>query len=222
MGLVEIKCKALSRIELISPLSKKKCVYYQWKIEKYVSNKNSGHWVKIGGSESSSPFYGEDDSGRAIIFPYGAELRLKTDMQIKCGSSGLKPEWKVFFDSKNVKYNGFLGGNSLRVTEIYVEPEDRLYILGTAHFWRSGRSDEVEMVMAGDKQKELIENMKKEDSKCHASIRKVKNSKYFLISDSSEKELISSLGWHVPAMLFGGPLLSVLTLVYILYRFHSL
>jgi len=219
MGLVEIVGKAKPRKTIISPISKKECTYYQWKIEKYARNKNSGRWVKIGGGESYEPFYIEDNTGKAIVFPIGADFKLKTDMQIKCNSYGIKPEWAMLFDSKGIKYRGFFGSNRLRITEIYVLPDDVLYILGTAHFWKSKKKDTF---MMNTEKKEVMERLYEMDSKCHASLRKGKNSKYYLISDSSEKELISRMSWQVPLMLFGGPLLSVAMLIYILYRFHSL
>jgi hypothetical protein len=218
MGLVEVKGKAVCRKELTSPLSNKKCVYFDWKIERYVSSKNGGHWSTVALGSSSDPFYIKDDTAQAIVFPNGAKLKLRTDMQIKCYSNELKPSWKQFFDSQKISHrSGFFGGSKFRITEIYIEPEDNLYILGTAHFWKAKK---ITTPFMKDEEKKILEKISENDSKCNASIMKGKNSKYFFISDKSEKELIKSMSWQIPLMLFGGPLLSAACLIGILIEFH--
>ena len=83
------------------------------------------------------------------------------------------------------------GFNNIEDIQKVIEPNDELYILGSA-----------------------VENDK--ESKINDSgpikIGKSKNHPYYYISDSTEKELLDKFGWNVPLSIFGGAILSICTL----------
>lgn len=218
MGLVEIRGKAVCRKSLLSPLEKKPCVYFKWTLERWEKRGKHSKWVTIGKGESSEPFYLEDDTGRTIVFPTGAEMNLKIDYRKEFGGFGSVPaELQSFLDQNDVTYRGLFGLTSrMRFTEIFVVPGNIIYLLGSACSWQkknrrmSESPDQVEM---------LMKEMEIQDNECSSCIRKVSDQPWFYISDSSEKDIISSLGWWVPLSIIGGPVLSAASLIYILHRF---
>src|SRR4030095_2389299 len=78
IGLVELNGKAVCRDDMQSPVSKAKCVYWRLKGEYYQSGKHGG-WKNLYSAKSSSKFLLEDDSGRMLIEPDGAEIDIPTD-----------------------------------------------------------------------------------------------------------------------------------------------
>ncbi|MDD5091295.1 MAG: GIDE domain-containing protein, partial [Candidatus Wallbacteria bacterium] len=218
--LVEVTGTAMQRKLINSPMLQKACAYYKWKVEKLVKTKNSSHWREIGGGESREPFYLEDETGRAIVFPAGAELNLVNDYQQVFGSfSTLPPNLNRFLTEQRISGSSFFGLRSkLRFSETFVAPRDKLYVLGTAHF-RQKKADLEHSGAADEKTAIMMREIEENDSHCAASIVKGENTKWFYISDRSEKQIVSSMGWWVPLSIWGGPLLSAGCLAYVLYRF---
>ena len=107
-GLFEISGKATSHEETImSPVTLKKCVYYEIKIEEEVRQNNSTRWKTVFETASSNLFAVEDLTGKAIIDPYMAELDLAKDA--KC----IRDE-AVYKDGKKKWYYRLLDG---KITE---------------------------------------------------------------------------------------------------------
>ncbi|MDD2714650.1 MAG: hypothetical protein PHW04_02020 [Candidatus Wallbacteria bacterium] len=217
MGLVEVNGKALGRKNLLSPMHLKPCVYFQWKVDQWVSSKNGGHWSLLSKGESNEAFFIEDDTARAIVFPEGATMNLKTDYCREFSSfSTLPAELTAFLKQKHINYESLFGGHRrLRFTEIFIAPNDGLYILGTAAFWQK-KADADNLDNPDPDLAAQMKSMALEDNKCVASIRK--GEQWFYLSDSSEKDILSSLGWWAPFAIFGGPLLTLVCMIYLLFR----
>jgi hypothetical protein len=197
MGLVEIYGEVVASIDNIlkSPFSQKECVYYRYKIEEYRSSGKSSHWATIRKGTNYVYFYIKDDTGKVLVDPKDAKIDIPADNVFK-SSMGKDPSHTVqqFLQKEKVKFEGaFLGINkTMRYTEYFIAPKDKLYILGTAAdnpFVKDASTTEgVEDVI----------------------IKKGKHEKFYYISDRSEKMILRRLNRIVIYGFVFGSLLIIL------------
>lgn len=78
-GYVELEGtgRNLEDAALDAPLSGLPCLWYRYKIEEHVSSGRKSHWRTVDQGESHATFWLEDDTGRALIDPDGAEITPK-------------------------------------------------------------------------------------------------------------------------------------------------
>jgi len=109
-GLVELNGKVIAIKKLISPITKKECVYYKVEHQVYVRNKNSGSWITISVKTKFENFFLEDGTGKVEVDPRLAELDIPQD---------------------HITPHLYLTG-SQRDIEYFLAPGDTVYTLGTA------------------------------------------------------------------------------------------
>jgi hypothetical protein len=88
MGLVEIHGKAKLAAEKLvdSPVSRTPCLFYKVEIERYVKDKDGGHWSHYKTCLNGAPFYLDDGTGKVLVNPYGAECDLIQNAKRDTGS----------------------------------------------------------------------------------------------------------------------------------------
>jgi hypothetical protein len=156
MGLVEINGVVVPYQEklLVSPLTKKNCVYYHYLVERYEEHYNpktkrkEGHWVMVQNEKQNVQFSLKDDTGMVLVDPNRADVDVKKDYQTRQGN--------------------------MRYSEWYIEPNDALYILGTAAenpYQKEAPAVHEENIM----------------------IQKGQYEKQYMISDKSEKQILKTL-----------------------------
>ncbi|MBN1280461.1 MAG: hypothetical protein JXA00_02310 [Candidatus Thermoplasmatota archaeon] len=153
MGLVEVNGTVVP-VEgklLHSPLAQKDCVYYRYLVQRHETTRDSkGHsqsrWVTVQDDRYSVPFYLQDDTGKVLVDPTKAMVDLVTDAQTQRGN--------------------------MRYQEWCIEPQNTLYIMGTA-----GRNPGQTEASANH-----VENI---------MIQKGQHEKFYFISDSPEKKLLT-------------------------------
>jgi len=208
MGLVEIYGKVLpaERGTMRSPLSNKDCVYYRYRVEEMRGSGKNRHWVTIKRGEEGVPFFLKDETGTVLVDPAGARIEIPVDNEFNSSWGKDPPEQvKKFLNSQGLNFESFLGMNkTMRYREWFVEPGDKLYIMGTAednpYLEEATAKNSVEDIMIG----------------------KGAHEKNFYISDSEEKEILKKLKWKVIGGVFGGGLLTVGCLAVILLYLNLL
>ena len=122
--------------KIVSPLSGRSCVWYQYKVEK--RERDSGgkreQWKTIEKVTSEHLFVLEDDTGRCVIDPDYAEV-ITYEKQKWHGNSripGFAPQKSGLLDSINADY---------RYTETWIEPAEMLYAIG--QFETEGTGEEL-------------------------------------------------------------------------------
>ena len=185
MGFVEIYGQVEKGEELLkSPINKKDCVYYDLHIEKFVRRGKRSRWVTLKREDDSRLFFLNDGSGKIIIDSQNAEYNFKTDFKVQTGLFSEMPEIVKEYCKKEDISKGFLGIKPrLRFTEKYIEPNNSLYILGSA--------------VPNDK-KDILGNSNS------IKIGKDSSHPFYYISDYSEKELLKGYIWKVPLYILGG------------------
>lgn len=132
MGLVEVSGLAVGPYTMNAPITGESCFYYRtiaWQLKQ--SGKNT-EWEKVADESLHVPFYLDDNTGRVLVDPQGAEMDLHRDFHDEFSGS-------FFSSSLEVPANvaGFLArhGASLdkktRVDEYCIKPKNFLFILGT-------------------------------------------------------------------------------------------
>ena len=72
MGLVEIHGKAKGPQAVLSPVTKTPCFFYKVDIERWIRDKNGGHWSHAATDAEGVRFYLEDATGKVLVDAHGA------------------------------------------------------------------------------------------------------------------------------------------------------
>jgi hypothetical protein len=169
-------------------------------VEKYVSSGKSGHWQTIKKNSSPDPFYIQDDTGKVLVDPQKAEIKVPMGYHSQ-SSWGKDPEPTVrkFLQSENIRFEGSLFGANftMRFREWLIPPGMALYVMGEA-----GDNPYVEDATSAEGVEDIM-------------IKRGKD-KIMMISHGKEKQVLSSLKWKAFGGLIGGFLLSLVGLVIII------
>jgi Zn-finger nucleic acid-binding protein len=200
MGLVEISGQAQPAESLLSsPFSELPCVFFSYAVEEHVGSGKHARWETIAKGTSEQPFVVHDTTGQVLVVPLGAELILPDERTYRNDWFGALPPTAI--DGLNrlgISTERWIGSKTLRCREAFILPEEQVYVLGTAH----------EDLGA----KELVENSARlyiGNSRDHE----------FIISDRSEKDLLSRLRWQVLAYGAGGLALAA-TCVIVIFTYY--
>jgi len=196
LGLVEISGQAQPEEALLSaPFSGLPCVFYSYAVEERVGSGKNARWETIAKSTSEQPFFVSDTTGRVLVVPLGAELILPDERTSRSNWLGeLPPATIAGLNRLGISTERWMGSKTLRCRESLILPEEQVYVLGTAHEHLGER--------------ERVENLARiyiGSSRDHE----------FIISDRSEKDLLSRLRWQVLAYGAGGLALATTCLIVI-------
>jgi len=200
MGLVEIYGEVVPDTNNIlkSPFSQNDCVYYKYKIEELRSSGKSTRWHTIRKGWNYVYFYLKDDTGMVLVDPLDAKIDMTVDNVFK-SSLGKDPPDKVkqFLQRENVDFEGKLLGinKTMRYTEYFIAPKDKLYIMGTA-------TDNP-----------FVEDASIEKGVEDIIIKKGKHEKFYYISDKHEHMILKHLNRIVVCGFVFGSLLIILGLI---------
>lgn len=132
MGMVEISGLATGPYTMIAPITARPCYYYRTLVWEWKEHGKNKEWVKVAGECLHVPFFVDDNTGRVLVDPRGADLDLHRDFQQEFCDS--------FFTSKepapdNVRSflarHGIVTNNKIKVEEFCIKPKNSLFILGT-------------------------------------------------------------------------------------------
>jgi E3 Ubiquitin ligase len=132
MGLVEISGLAAGPYVLNSPLKQAECYYYRstaWQLKQRGKNTE---WVKVAEETLHVPFYVDDNTGKVLVDPRGAEMDLHCDLSEQYHRSILfsgpeMPEWVAEFLTRY----GVDPDKRIKVEEYCIKPKNFLFVLGT-------------------------------------------------------------------------------------------
>lgn len=92
IGRVQIHGKAIGEKTLQSPVSNQVCYLYQVSIDRFIAGRQGqGRWSPYLTDEGSVNFYLEDDTGKVLVNPEGAELDLQEAYQCEVGCREIVP-----------------------------------------------------------------------------------------------------------------------------------
>ncbi|MFZ0806364.1 MAG: GIDE domain-containing protein [Candidatus Sulfotelmatobacter sp.] len=132
MGMVEVSGLAVGSYTMLAPLTQRPCYYYRTLVWEYKQSGKNKEWVKVAGECAHLPFFLDDNTGRVLVDPRGADLDLHQDFKEEFSDS--------FFTTKDPvpsSVHSFLGRhgvsstNRIKVEEFCIKPKNSLFILGT-------------------------------------------------------------------------------------------
>jgi len=232
MGLVEIHGKAKGLQTVLSPVSNTPCFFYKVDIERWVSDKNGGHWSHAATQAEGTRFYLEDASGKVLVDAHGAEYDLIQTAKRETGRGFGGSLGRLFGGSQDPTLatgSGVSDADLLNYAQAVISTGRGSFSLsggsllsglrmGSAHRYRLCEYcilPEQSYDVAGT----CIENPDAQDEHDRNMIVKGQNEPTFVISWRSEKELKGRLRNRAALHIFGGAALSVVCLAVLLFRF---
>jgi len=184
-GLVEVVGRAECEKTLSSPLTQKTCVIWQVIVSEEVSERTNGYrsttWITRYKDTSEEPFTLNDGTGKIQIHPADAKLVLHYAVNEFSGFlQSVSPQIQGALENLGINTTGFLGLNkTLQIREYIIEPGKQIYVLGNI-----GYTDGIRSIVTEE-------------------------STPLVISDRSEKELLSAFYWRLTGNIFFGALIVI-------------
>ncbi len=235
MGLVEIHGKAKAEQTVASPVTRTPCCFYQIMIERWVADKNGGHWAHAATDADGVRFYLEDGSGKVLVDAHQAECDLIRTAKVTTGGalgnslgrlfSGLgAPAVATGTIASQVDLHSYAQsavsrlGHSVSLGGVSLNLGGGINLgSGFSHRYRLTEY----LVLPGhwyDLTGTCVENPSPQDEYDRNLIVKGTNEPTFLISWRSEKEIKRTLRNRAALRIFGGAALAVACLAFLLAR----
>lgn len=219
MGLVELQGKIVQRSEHSAPFSGRPCAY--WEVDIATHGKNNSCTI-VHRNSSGSPFFLQDETGLALVYPKGAECHVRHQVEETCMGISLPECYSRYMDEHHLALRHVWQLTSLRFRERILEEGQQVYVLGSAE----PRAQVVEI-----SQDEALEATGTEESRATrvsalqkeavAVVRRGENDPVFVISQDSERELTFELGLTAWGYLIAGPVITLFGLGCWLYKITS-
>jgi hypothetical protein len=132
MGLVEVSGLAVGPRTMPAPITALPCFYYHTTAWQLKQSGRSDEWEKIADESLHLPFFIDDNTGKVLIDPTGAEMDIHRDFHEEYGSSLLSmgsevpPAVNIFLSRHGVSCN-----KKIKVEEYCIKPKNALFVLGT-------------------------------------------------------------------------------------------
>jgi hypothetical protein len=238
MGLVEIHGKAKGQQTVLSPVTKTPCFFYKVDIERWVRDKNGGHWSHAATDAEGVRFYLEDATGKVLVDAHGAECDLiqttKRETRRGVGAS-LGRLFGGTRDSSLTTGSGVSDSDLLNYAESLVSTAHTTFSLDPGSLLAGLGRGTLGLGMGSEHRYRLseycivpehwyavtgtcVENPNPQDEHDRNMIEKGQNEPTFLISWRSEKEIEGALRNRAVLHIFGGGALSVACLAILLFR----
>ncbi|MCU1297291.1 MAG: hypothetical protein JWO91_1569 [Acidobacteriaceae bacterium] len=132
MGLVEVSGLAVGPHTMPAPITALPCYYYRtiaWQLKQ--SGKRN-EWEKVAEESLHLPFFIDDNTGKVLVNPDGAEMDIHRDFHEEYGTSLLSfgadvpPAVSVFLSR-----HGVSSDKKLKIEEYCIKTKNALFVLGT-------------------------------------------------------------------------------------------
>lgn len=213
MGLVELQGRVLGRSRVTAPFTGRSCAWWEVELQTvHRSRRGFSTWSTVHREQSGNPFYLEDETGRVLVYPQGAELRTGHVVQEETGGFGVPEPYAGFMEKHDLKLRHLWSLGPMRFRERTLEDGAVVYVLGRA----CPRPQAVAVSMDDEHALEATgtdaigaAHVRRHDVDCSAVIRRGPNDPAFLISAQSEKTMTLEYGLRGFAGLIGGPLFAL-------------
>jgi hypothetical protein len=132
MGMVELSGLAVGPYTVLAPVTARPCYYYRTIVSEWKQSGKNKRWVKVAAECMHVPFFLDDNTGKVMVDPRGADLDLHRDFQQEfCDSlftmkEEVPPNVHLFLSRHGVSTT-----NKIRVEEFCIKPKNFLFLLGT-------------------------------------------------------------------------------------------
>ena len=132
--MVELSGLAVGPYTMVSPITERPCYYYRTVAWEWKRQGRSSQWVKAASECMHLPFFLDDNTGKVLVDPRGAELDLHRDFQEEfCDSFFTLKEEAPGNVHSFLSRHGISTSNKIKVEEFCIKPKNALFLLGTLH-----------------------------------------------------------------------------------------
>ena len=132
MGMVEVSGLAVGPYTMIAPITARPCYYYRTLVWEYKQQGKNKQWVKVAGECMHVPFFVDDNTGRLLVDPRGADLDLHCDFEEQFCDSFFTVKESAPDNVRNfLGRHGVVTNNKIKVQEYCIKPKNSLFLLGT-------------------------------------------------------------------------------------------
>jgi hypothetical protein len=132
MGMVEISGQAVGPYTMLAPITARPCYYFRTLVWEYKQHGKNKQWVKIVSDCMHLPFFIDDNTGRVLVDPRGADLDLHCDFEQQFSDSFFTTKDPVPDNVRSfLSRHGIVTYNKIKVEEYCIKPKNSMFILGT-------------------------------------------------------------------------------------------
>jgi hypothetical protein len=132
MGMVEVSGQAVGPYTMVAPVTARPCYYYRTLVWEWKQSGKNKQWVKVVGECMYLPFFVDDNTGRVLVDPRGADLDLHRDFEQEFSDSFFTTKEPVPDSVRSfLTRHGIVTNNKIKVEEYCIKPKNSLFILGT-------------------------------------------------------------------------------------------
>ena len=132
MGMVELNGLAVGPYTMVAPITARPCYYYRTVVWEWKQSGKNKQWVKAAAECVHVPFFLDDNSGKVMVDPRGAELDLHRDFEQEfCDSLFTTQEEAPLNVRDFLARHGISTANKIKVEEFCIKPKNALFVLGT-------------------------------------------------------------------------------------------
>jgi hypothetical protein len=212
MGLVEVEGRVQARSRVTAPFTTRPCAWWQVELQTLSqSNKGLKEWHTVYKEQSGNPFYLEDGTGTAMLYPQGADIRAGDLVQEETHGLGVPEPYASFMADRQLGMRHVWSMGAMRFRERIVDEGRAVFVLGRAtpkpHAVDVSMDDEALQATGTDAVGAT--HVRTLDGACCAVIRRGKDDPAFIISERSEKTMTMEYGFKAFGGLVGGPALAL-------------
>ena len=132
MGLVEINGLAAGPYTILAPITGVPCYYFHTAAWQWQQEGKNKAWVKVADERLHVPFFLDDNTGRVLIDPQGAELDIQRDFHDEFSTSLFSSGLEIPSNISNfLARHGVSTDKKIKIDEYCIKPKNALFILGT-------------------------------------------------------------------------------------------
>jgi hypothetical protein len=132
MGMVELTGLAVGPYTMVAPITTRPCYYYRTLVWEWKQCGKNKQWVKVAAECMHVPFFLDDNTGKIMVDPRGADLDLHRDFQQEfCDGFFTTKEEAPPNVRSFLSRHGISTTNKIKVEEFCIKPKNALFMLGT-------------------------------------------------------------------------------------------
>ena len=212
MGMVELNGTVEPRSDTVAPFTGKSCVFWEVEISTLSGRSRGGrtNWHVVHRNRSGNPFYLRDETGVALVYPQGADVKVGFGAEETTHGLGVPEMYMQYMEQQGLGMRRMWAIGAMRFRERALEPGVRLYVLGRAHPKAMARDvsfDDIEMQATGT-DGWRAKRVREVDPDVRGVIRSGQKGEPYLMSQTSEAGMTLEYGVRAFGGLIGGPLLA--------------
>ena len=132
MGMVELNGLAVGPYTMVAPITTRACYCYRTFVWEWKQRGKNKQWVKVAAECMHLPFFLDDNTGKVLVDPRGADLDLHQDFhQEFCDGFFTTKEEAPPNVRSFLSRHGISTTNKIKVEEFCIKPKNALFLLGT-------------------------------------------------------------------------------------------